>query len=83
MKSPKHKSLYASTNPTNHKMCKFKQTEISLLVHKVQAGIIPKEWEVIAIGEFSETLGGGGMKLQKPQFRSIVTEYKNLNLKKR
>ncbi len=53
MKPQNPKSLSASTNSTNHKMCKFKQTEI---------GLIQEALEVRAIGEIAETLGGGGMR---------------------
>ncbi len=48
---------------------KFKQTEIGLPEHKVQAGIIPEEWGVRAIGEIAETPGGGGMKSPKHKFK--------------
>ncbi len=61
MKSPKHKSLSASTNPTNHKMCADKQTKIGLSEHKVQAGIIPEEWEVKRLGDCIELVYGKGL----------------------
>ncbi len=66
MKPQNPKSLSASTNSTNHKMCKFKQTKIGLSAHKVQAGIIPEEWEVKSINEVANE------QKAHPQCKNII-----------